>query len=93
MCGNGVWRIDSGTTIEGDEELIDKTPGAFGQNPPRTIVEEDGNVWAGGEVIQFRINAGAADFSAGGSPSADTLTVRITHTNSDSILVENTWVI
>ena len=58
-----------------------------------STVEITDDVFAGGEVIQFRINAGAVDFSAGGSPSADTLTVRITHTNSDSILVENTWVI
>jgi FlaG/FlaF family flagellin (archaellin) len=86
------WSIDS-SNMQGDTTLIDSTSrtpgGAKIQN--QVIVSGDSNVWSAGDTIQFRIKTGVADFRAGETPDADTLEVVIVHTESNSILSENTF--
>jgi len=87
------WSIDA-SNMKGDKDLIDSTSrtpgGAKIQN--QVIVSGDSNVWSVGDTIQFRIKTGEADFRDGGTPDADKLEVVIVHTESNSIVSENTFI-
>ncbi len=73
--------------LEDSDNLIDD--GNVNRN--NIIIDDDSNVWAAGDTITFRINTGEADFRDGEDPEADKLEVTIIHTESNTILSENTF--
>ncbi|MDB2225786.1 type IV pilin N-terminal domain-containing protein [Halorubrum ezzemoulense] len=72
------------------DDLVSTSAGLFGNpNHDKIIINDDSNVWASGDTIQFRIKTGAADFREGESPEAAELEVVIVHTPSNAIISEH----